>query len=74
MKIEKVTLWEDNPKITYTSYLMDNSPDIEEGRKYPAIIVCGGGAYMGISGREKEPVALCFLAKGYQAFVLDYTT
>jgi acetyl esterase/lipase len=74
MKTEKAALWEDNPKITYTSYLMDNSSDIKEGRKHPAVIVCGGGAYMGISEREKEPVALCFLAKGYQAFVLDYTT
>jgi acetyl esterase/lipase len=74
MEIAKTALWEDNPKITYTRYLIDNSSEIEEGRKHPAVIICGGGAYMGISDREKEPVALSFLAKGYQAFVLEYTT
>ncbi|MDR1539728.1 MAG: alpha/beta hydrolase [Clostridiales bacterium] len=74
MRIITETLWEDNENLTYTAYLQDNSLEIEDGRKRPAIIVCGGGAYMGISDREKEPVALAFLAKGYQAFVIEYTT
>ena len=39
-----------------------------------AILVIPGGGYGRIcSGREGEPIALAFLAKGYNAFVLHYT-
>lgn len=74
MIVEKMNLWEDNNPACYTSYLMDNSEEIEAERKHPAMIICGGGAFMGISDREKEPVALYFLNHGYQCFVLDYNT
>ncbi len=39
----------------------------------PAMVVFGGGAYQFISEREQEPVALEYLARGYSAFVLDYS-
>lgn len=76
MRMEKNSLWEneDRSKAYYTAYLQDNSDEIEAGREHPAMIVCGGGGYLGISDREKEPVALYFLNKGYQVFVLEYTT
>ena len=38
----------------------------------PALIVVPGGAYIMNSGREAEPVAARFLAKGFQTFVLHY--
>lgn len=41
--------------------------------KRPALIVVPGGGYAMVSNREGEPVASVFLAKGYQAFVLNYT-
>ena len=40
----------------------------------PAVLVLPGGGYDYCSQREGEPVALQFLAAGYQAFVLEYST
>ena len=40
----------------------------------PAVLVLPGGAYSMCAELEGEPVALAFLAKGFQAFVLRYTT
>ena len=38
----------------------------------PAVIVVPGGAYEHVSKREGAPVACHFLARGFQAFVLEY--
>ena len=55
------------------AYVQD-SPEAYEGvRIRPAVVVCPGGSYRMTSWREAEPVALALLARGYQAFVLDYT-
>ena len=35
---------------------------------------CPGGAYIGCSLREADPVALRFFARGYQVFTLIYST
>ena len=43
-----------------------------ENWKRPAVIVVPGGAYRMVSKREGEPVAMEFLAKGFQTFVLTY--
>lgn len=37
------------------------------------MIILPGGAYAFLSDREAEPVALAYLAAGFQAFVLRYT-
>ena len=52
--------------------LMDIPFDIEKEWRRPAVIVVPGGAYGFVSKREGEPVAMDFLAKGFQAFVLTY--
>lgn len=39
----------------------------------PAVIVMPGGAYSFLADSEAEPVALTFMARGYNAFVLNYT-
>lgn len=57
---------------TMTLYLQDNIP-VQAGRLRPAVIICPGGGYQRCSEREAEPIALAFLARGYQAFVVDYT-
>jgi acetyl esterase/lipase len=75
MIVEERKLWENgNDRINYVMYLQDNSEQIDKERRHPAMIVCGGGAYMGICDREKEPVALEYLKAGYQVFVLTYST
>lgn len=38
-----------------------------------AVIVCPGGGYRALSAREAEPIAMQFLARGYQTFILRYT-
>ena len=73
MQIKTLDLW--TPKEypyegkipTLTSYITDST------RTKPAIIICPGGGYQHVSDREAEPVALQFLAKGYQAFILRYS-
>lgn len=39
----------------------------------PAVLIIPGGGYGHVSPREGEPVALRFLARGYNAFVLHYS-
>ena len=39
----------------------------------PAMVVVPGGGYSFVSQREDEPIALKFLAEGYNTFSLDYS-
>jgi len=45
-----------------TVYARDNSPEIDQERRYPAILILPGGGYGMCSDREAEPVALPFPA------------
>lgn len=73
MKTQKITLYENRPDVTLTTYLIEDSREMLNGRKRPAILICPGGAYMFCSDREAEPIALRFMAMGYHAFVLRYS-
>lgn len=42
--------------------------------RFPTVVLCPGGAYIGCSLREADPVALRFFARGYQVFTLLYST
>ena len=42
-------------------------------RRKPAVLILPGGGYEHVSPRESEPVALRFLARGWAAFVLEYS-
>ncbi|MBR6737323.1 MAG: alpha/beta hydrolase [Clostridia bacterium] len=55
------------------AYIPSNCEEISLSRKRPAIIVVPGGGYNMVSEREKEPVALKYLAKGYASFTLEYS-
>ena len=59
--------------IQLEAYFLNNSSEYQTDRPRPAIIVCPGGGYMGLSDREAEPIALSFVAHGYHAFVLRYS-
>lgn len=59
---------------TLTCYVRDNLNEVDINRKRASVLVCPGGAYWRTAPHEGEPVALSFLAKGYNAFVLDYST
>lgn len=56
---------------TLTCYIQD-TPAIENKLR-PAMLVLPGGGYCGVSPREGEPIAQAYLARGYHAFVLDYS-
>ncbi|MGT2801790.1 alpha/beta hydrolase [Streptococcus henryi] len=72
MIIEKISLDETKPELTLTTYLLEDSQELLNGKNRPAVIICPGGAYLYCSDREAEAVALRFAAMGYHAFVLRY--
>lgn len=58
---------------TLTCYLQDPSTAMPNTEIRPAALIFPGGGYQYCSDREAEPVALAYLAEGYNAFVLRYT-
>lgn len=57
-----------------TFYGPDHAHKIHPQERFPAVLICPGGAYYFTSDREAEPVALSFLALGFNAYVLRYHT
>ncbi len=55
-----------------TTYIIEENPEMPK-RERPIVLICPGGAYMSVSHREGEPVALRFAAQGYHAAVLNYS-
>ena len=74
MITDTLNLYEDRQDVTLTTYILSDSPELLNGQKRPAVLVCPGGAYLSCSDREAEPIALRFAAMGYHAFVLRYST
>ena len=72
MKIEKLYIFPQDENAHLITYIQDNPPEMSnEPRR--AILICPGGGYEWTSNRESEPIALQFLARGYNAFVLKYS-
>ena len=64
-----IPLRQDDPAVTLTTYLADERRVVRD-----AILVIPGGGYSCVcSDREGEPIALSFLARGLNAFVLHYS-
>lgn len=63
----------ENRKGTLKCLSLPTSAQVSSDRKKPAILIIPGGGYHHVSQRESEPVALRFLARGYAAFILDYS-
>lgn len=57
----------------YLNAYIPEETERKPNRIRPAMLVIGGGAYFYISGREKECIALQFLANSFTAFTLDYS-
>lgn len=57
---------------TLTAYVQEPSPELANASTRPAVLVLPGGGYFVTSDREAEPVALAYLAHGFNAFVLRY--
>ena len=63
----------DGSEASLTGYLIENSPEIDHGRKRPAVLIIPGGGYCAVSDREAEPIALTMLGFGLHALVLRYS-
>ena len=63
----------DDPDVTLTAYISDISEEMKYVKVKPAVLVIPGGAYKYCSDREAEPIALAYLAKGFNAFILRYS-
>ncbi len=74
MKTEVIKLHKNREDVTLSTYILQDSPELLNGKKRPAVLVCPGGAYFGCCDREAGPVALKFASMGYHAFVLRYST
>ena len=67
-------LGEDGRNPYLETYLPFNLTEMHrENRKRPCMVVCPGGGYSMCSQRESAPVALKFLADGYNVFVINYS-
>lgn len=63
----------DDGSAYFVSYIQDTSGEMINSSSRPAVVVCPGGAYCFCSDREAEPVALEFMTRGFNAFVLRYS-
>lgn len=70
-KVFKLREEENGYTPTLTTYILDNTGLAVSKR--PAVLVCPGGGYSGCAPIEAEPVAMRFLAAGFNAFVLRYS-
>ncbi len=67
MRKERIFLNQTDERIWIDTYINEGD-DVR-----PAILVIPGGGYQGVShSLEGEPIALAFLQRGYNAFVLNY--
>lgn len=73
MFCSKIALNPGNPKVTLSTYVLEDSLQYHTGLMRPAVLVLPGGGYTFISDREGDMIALAFAARGYHAFVLRYS-
>lgn len=55
-----------------TTYFWQENSEMPP-KKRPVVVICPGGVYCSVSYREGEPIALQFMAHGYNAVVLNYS-
>lgn len=60
------------PDCCVTAWLHRDGTGRETAKK-PGILICPGGGYGGVSGREAEPVAQVYSAAGFHTFILRYS-
>lgn len=71
MKIETFKL---GRHATMTAYLQNPEISFGQTTTFPGLIICPGGAYLIHATKEAEPVAMEFMARGFNCFVLKYST
>lgn len=71
MLIERKMLSEDG-RYYVDVYVQDESPEIKLSHLRPMVVVLPGGGYCAMSDREAEPIALSYIAEGFNAAVVRY--
>lgn len=72
MKYELIQLNKER-NVTLTAYVTETEGEYRNVTARPAAIVIPGGGYQFCSDREADPVAMPFLAAGYDVFILRYS-
>ena len=72
MNTEWITLSAER-SVTLTAYLQSVGGEFRNIARRPAVLVLPGGDYQFCSDREADPVALPYLAAGFQVFILRYS-
>lgn len=70
---EVLHIFPQDEKANLVTYIRYNSKELNNGPR-PAMLICPGGGYGFLSDREAEPIAVAFLAKGFNTFILNYST
>ena len=58
--------------VSLTAFCPENSKEISQNRKRKTILIIPGGAYVFLSERETDPIALRLVGFDVNAFVLNY--
>lgn len=73
LKIRDISKRLKNSDAVISAYIPANSKEINLNKKRETIIICPGGGYEFTSDREAEPIALKFVAQGFNAIVIRYS-
>ena len=73
LKIRDISKRLKNSDAVISAYITANSKEINLNKKRETIIICPGGGYEFTSDREAEPIALKFVAQGFNAIVIRYS-
>lgn len=73
LKIRDISKRLKNSDAVISAYIPANSKEINLNKKRETIIICPGGGYKFTSDREAEPIALKFVAQGFNAIVIRYS-
>lgn len=70
---QTIEIFEGENKAVLTTYILDNSYEIDKDRTRPMVVICPGGGYRYVSDREAEAVAIQLNAMGIHSCILRYT-
>lgn len=73
LRIKDISRKLKNSEAIISAYIPENSEEININKKRETIIICPGGGYEFTSDREAEPIALKFVAQGFNAVVTRYS-
>lgn len=67
-----IVLSDKHPEATLTTYVSDDTPELNMLPRR-AVMIIPGGAYKMVSDREAEPIVKMFFAAGFNVFLLRYS-